>query len=301
MIFHMITQCTRLALTVAGIFSMATGAHAQGHYVPGVEGMESGTVPPPGFYYAGYWVNYRIGSMRAPGTDTNLPGSNKATITALTNRFIWVQKVDFLGADWGMDLIVPVARSSFRMDTLGLRENHSGVGDVYVSPLGLAWHGDRWDAGVQLGLWLDSASADGPADIGKGFKTWMLSAGATYYFDTAKTWSVAAMTRTERNGRNDQGFRNGNQFTVEWALGKRFGVMQVGLVGYSQVQVSHDSGLGASQKKGSRHGLGVEFNYAFPAQKINLKTAVYKDYGVEAGTGPQPSGSTLRLALYKAF
>ena len=70
------------ALATLGTLA-TTAAHADGHYVPGVEGMQAASVPPPGFYYLGYLVDYNIDSFRAPGSSDNLPGRNKGTVVAL--------------------------------------------------------------------------------------------------------------------------------------------------------------------------------------------------------------------------
>ncbi|WP_257646278.1 hypothetical protein [Ottowia beijingensis] len=46
-------------------------------------GMQAASVPPPGFYYLGYLLNYDIDDFRAPGTKSNLPGHNRGTVSAL--------------------------------------------------------------------------------------------------------------------------------------------------------------------------------------------------------------------------
>ncbi|KLR58378.1 meta-pathway phenol degradation-like protein, partial [Diaphorobacter sp. J5-51] len=51
------------ALALAGGLA-APLAQAEGHYVPGVEGMQAASVPPPGFYYLGYLLNYDIDDFR---------------------------------------------------------------------------------------------------------------------------------------------------------------------------------------------------------------------------------------------
>ena len=72
------------AAALAALGSLfATQALADGHYVPGVEGMQAASVPPPGMYYLGYLVNYQIDDFRAPGSSSNLPGHNRGTVTAL--------------------------------------------------------------------------------------------------------------------------------------------------------------------------------------------------------------------------
>lgn len=107
-------------------------ASADGHYVPGAEGMYGGSVPPPGFYYVGYLFNYSIDHFRAPGTSDNLPGQNTGTVTALANRFVWMTPHKLLGADYGMDMIVPVLRTSLTVNAAGISDSQSGIGDVCV-------------------------------------------------------------------------------------------------------------------------------------------------------------------------
>lgn len=276
-------------------------ALAEGHYVPGVEGIQAASVPPPGLYYLGYLVNYNIDSFRAPGSSTDLPGHNSGTVTALANRFVWMTGHKVLGADYGVEAIVPLLRTSLSINAAGISDSRSDVGDVYVGPLVLGWHGAQWDAVAAAGVWLDNGSTSHPASAGKGFKSTMLTGGLTYYWDTAKTISGSALLRFERNGKNDSGFRYGNQATVEWGLAKSFGTVQAGVVGYSQWQTSHDSGAGASASKSSRHALGAELVYPIASAGVFLKGAIYKEFRAEAGTGPQPKGTLVRLTMVKAF
>lgn len=267
-------------------------AHAEGHYVAGVEGLQGATVPTDaGLYYLGYLAHYDINSLRdAQGNKIAGTGS----VTALANRLVWMTGHKVLGADYGVETIIPVLHQDFKF----ARDSEAGIGDVYVGPVVLGWHGARWDAVAAAGVWLDNASTKGgPAAVGKGYKSWMLTAGGTYYFDAAKNWSGSALTRFERNTTNGNGLRHGNQVTMEWGVGKRFGVMQAGVVGYSQWQVSDDKGVGASSNKNQVHALGAEFNYALPAHKTNLKVAAYKEFKSEDG----PKGNLLRLSLVKAF
>ncbi len=292
--------CAAWALTIA---LSAGSALADGHYVPGVEGIQAASAPPPGLYYIGYLVHYDIGSFRAPGTSDNLPGRNTGSVTALANRVAWMTSYKFLGADYGVEAIVPVMRTSLHVGAAGIDDSRTGVGDIYLGPLLLGWHGERWDAVAAAGIWLDSGSTSNPASPGKGFKSTMLTGGGTYYFDAAKTISGSLLARFERNGRNDSGVRPGSQLSLEWGLAKNFGSIQAGLVGYSQWQTSNDSGpgLGSSNLKASRHALGAEVVYPVPGAGMFLKGAFYKEVQAEAGNGALPKGSLLRLTLVKAF
>ncbi|MDH1254272.1 transporter [Comamonas thiooxydans] len=293
---------TGAALGAAAVAALVPSfASADGHYVPGVEGIQAASAPPPGVYYLGYLVDYRMDSFRAPGLSSNLPGRNKGSVTAFTNRLVWITQTKVLGADYGMEAVIPVLRTSLNLQAAGISDTHSGLGDIYLGPLVLGWHGSQWDAAAAAGVWLDNASTSSPAAPGKGFKSTMLSGGMTYYFDRAKTITASGLVRFERNGRNGAGLRPGNQVSLEWGLGKNFGVVQAGLVGYSQWQVSDDQGPDAGSERASRHAVGLQLDYPIPGAGVLLKGAVYKEVRAHAGTGAAPKGSLVRFTLVKSF
>lgn len=300
---HRTTRTARFVPTALALAAalLAGAAHAEGHYVTGVEGLQGSSVPPAGNYYLGYLVNYDINSFRTPDSDKDLPGSNTGSVTALVNRFVKVTDTKVLGADYGFEAIIPVIKTSLDIKAAGIDDSDSGVGDVYVGPLVLGWHGAQWDAVAAAGMWLDTASTSGPAAVGKGYKSTMLTGGVTYYFDPAKSISGSALFRFERHGKKDNGVRPGNQLSLEWGVGKNLGAYQLGVVGYSQWQLSEDSGAKAANGKSSRHALGAEVVYPVPGAGMFLKGAVYKEYSVEGGSGAEPKGNMYRATLVKAF
>ena len=283
----------------AAALTALMGAHAEGHYVPGVEGMQATSVPPPGLYYLGYMANYNAEQFKAPGGSTALPGENKATIFALANRLAWISTTKVLGADFGMETIVPVQSTSLTIKAAGLSDTQSGFGDVYLGPVVLGWHGASWDAVGAAGFWLKSADSSAPASAGKGFSGTMLTGGATYYFDASKTITGSALLRYEINDSKSGGFKPGDQVSLEWGFGKAMGATQVGLVGYEQMQVSSDSGTGASSNKSERHAIGVEVALPLMSAGVILKAAAYQEYKAQAGTGAEPMGNLLRFTLVK--
>jgi hypothetical protein len=294
------TNTAAAALALLGALA-ATGAQADGHYVPGIAGIQAASAPPPGVYYVGYFIDYNINNFRAPGGSDNLPGHNTGTVTALANRFIWFTNQKFLGADYGMEAIVPLMRTSLTINAAGISDSRSGVGDIFLSPLILSWHGAQWDAVVGAGMWFDTASTNYPASPGKGFKSTMLTGGGTYYFDSAKTITGSALMRYEFNTTNDAGFRPGQQLSLEWGLGKSFGVVTAGLVGYSQWQTSNDTGPGATTDRAARHAIGGEVAYAVPSAGLSLQAAVYDEFSAKAGSTPQTKGTLVRFTVVKAF
>lgn len=276
--------------------------HAGGHYVPGVEGMQGASVPPPGMYYLGYLVNYSIDELRAPGSSNTVPLSNTGTVSALANRLVYITGTKLLGADYGMEAIVPVLRKSLNFNAPGISESSSGVADVYLGPLVLGWHGGNWDAVAAAGLWLDNANNDKPSSPGNGYRSTMLTGGGTYYFDAAKSWTGSALLRYEMNSTQSNDFKPGNQLTMEWGFGKSLGAVQVGLVGYDQWQTSNDSGPGATGDHAERHAIGAEVVYPLMKEAgVMLKAAYYDEYSAKGGSNPQAKGSTLRFTFIKAF
>ncbi|HSN79401.1 MAG TPA: transporter, partial [Rhodoferax sp.] len=239
---------------------------------------------------------------RAPGSSDSLPLDNKGTVSALANRLVYITNTKLLGADYGMEAIVPVIRKSLTFNVANVSETNSGVGDIYLGPLVLGWHGGNWDAVAAAGLWFDNADSDSLSKPGNGYKSTMLTGGGTYYFDAAKSWTGSALVRYEMNSSKDNGFEPGDQVTMEWGFGKSLGAVQVGVVGYDQWQTSNDSGTGASGDRAERHAIGVELVYPLMKEAgVMLKAAYYDEYSAKGGTDPQPKGSTLRFTFVKAF
>jgi hypothetical protein len=277
-------------------------SYAGGHYGPGVEGVKAGSLPPPGMYYVGYLVNYSIDELRAKGSSDALPGNNTGTVSAMVNRLVYITDTKLLGADYGMQITVPVVRKSLTFNTPGISESSSGVADIYVAPLMLGWHGSNWDAVAAAGLYFENGNSDSPSKPGNGYKSTMLTGGGTYYFDAAKKWTGSALVRYETNSSQSNGFKPGNQVSMEWGIGKSIGPVQLGVVGYDQWQTSDDSGPGATGNKYERHAIGAEVGYSLMKEAgVLLKAAYYDEYSAKGGSKTQTKGSTLRFTFVKAF
>ena len=252
-------------------------------------------IAPAGFYL----VNYDINGFQAPDAKDGIGGSGQ--VTALANRIVNITDSKLFGADYGFETIIPVLRTSVKVGPLDASD--SGVGDVYVGPLVLGWHGQQWDAVAAAGLWLDTApnTLGDPTSPGKGYQSTMLTGGLTYYFDQQKSISGSALFRYEYHGKKDNGVRPGDQLSLEWGLGKNYGAYSLGVVGYSQWQLSDDKGRLANPGKAERHALGAELVYPVASAGLFLKGAAYKEFSVHGGSGPEPKGNLLRLSLVKPF
>ncbi|WP_092850139.1 SphA family protein [Modicisalibacter xianhensis] len=293
---------SRLGIALASAVSGNTALAANGHYVPGVEGLGGPVLPPPGFYYRGYAVNYDIDSLRDEQGQA-IPGENSGTVNALVSRFVWVTDKTVVGANYGVEAIIPVLETDLAFDGVGLSDDDSGIGDIYLGPIVLGWHGPQWDAVFAAGMWFDTAqfSQDEPASVGKGHRTTMLTLGGTWHLDEARRWSLSALARYEvKTEQNETGITPGDSWLVEWGLGRRFANgVELGLVGYDAWQLESDKGTPAAlaDNKAEVHAFGIEAGRFWPQLGVGLKAAYYNEYESENDT----RGDMLRLQLTKAF
>ncbi|OXY82614.1 SphA family protein [Oceanimonas doudoroffii] len=289
----------RRALTLAAsllLISPATLA-VTGHYVPGVEGIKGSSVPPAGTYYRGYGVHYDIDQLNDDNGDA-LPGSNTGSVTALANRFIHITGKQFLNADYGFETIIPVQHTSLDFELIGVDSSETEIGDIFIGPLILGWHGQQWDAVFASGVWFDTGSTSEPASAGKGYKSTMITLGGTFYPDAAKTWSFSALSRYEINFDDDNGVDRGDSFLVEWGLGKRLNNgVELGLIGYDGWQLDENTGGDALPGKVEKHALGLEVGYFWPSLGFGMTGAYLNEYRVDNTT----EGDLFRIGLTKIF
>ncbi len=285
----------KLTLLTLSTLLASTSAYAvNGHYVPGIEGMKGASVPPPGTYYRGYAVHYDIDKLTT-NQGKSVPGKNTGKVTALASRFIHITEKKFLGADYGFEAIVPVQRTSLDFKAAGIDSTESGVGDVFVGPVILAWHGQQWDSVFATGLWFDTGSTAKPASPGLDYKTAMITLGGTYYFDTSKTWSLSAISRYEING-DRKGLDQGDSWLVEWGAGKRLdNGLELGVIGYHGWQLENNEKEKHNKKQ--RHALGLETGYFWPSIGFGVNAAYLSEYKTKNST----EGETFRLQFTKAF
>lgn len=292
-------------LAALGASLAATPALAvNGHYVPGIEGLSAAAAPPEGLYYRGYLMHYDIDSFRDARGDA-APGRNTGSVNAWAHRFIWMTGQQFLGADYGVEAIVPMLDTELDLDVAGgQRFEDDGLGDVFVGPVILGWHGEQWDATFAAGHWFDTADfdADNPASVGKGYGTTMLTLGGVWHLDAERRWNISALSRYELKTEQDEtGITPGDSWLVEWGIGHRLeNGLELGLVGYDAWQLEADDGA-LTTAKAERHAIGAEAGYLWPTAGVMLKGAVYHEYDAEAGglKGLESEGDTFRLQFTK--
>ena len=264
-----------------------------GHYPAGVEGIKAASLPPPGVYFRDYNYIYFADKYKNGPPDFDLLAYVQAP------RLIWISEFKVLGGYYGADVLVPFPFQS--LEFTGYDDSKFGLGDIFVEPITLSWHPKQFDLAVGYGFWAPSGNYDptDPVSPGKGFWTQMLTAGLTYYPDEKKTWSISALNRYEINQENnDLQIRPGQVWTLEWGIGKALTkTIEVGAVGYYQLQTTSDYGSGASNAKDYIVGVGPEISMVCP--KLGLITSIR--YLREVGVHDRPQGNTVNVTFTKRF
>ncbi len=294
------------ALSAVALALAATcQAQPTAHYVPGVEGIKGASLPPPGIYLRDYNVFYfsdQINDNRGSkigGLDAD------AFIYANVPRLVWITDCQVLGGFLGVDGLLPLQYTDLDISAGPnklIDHGTFGIGDFFAEG---TWskHMKQFDFSLGAGVWAPTGdSAPGlTTRAGQGFWTGMLTAGATWYPDAEKKWSISALNRYEFNSeKDDANYTPGQAYTLEWGIGRTLTpTIEVGLAGYYQQKVTEDSGSG-SPKGAERDrvaGVGPEVTMFFPSCKLGCSLRYAYEFMAES----RLQGNTVALTLTKIF
>ena len=291
----------RIITTAGAILALAVSLQAQpsAHYVPGSEGVKGASLPPPGWYLRDYNLVYYATHLNGPSGQKVPPSNFEALTYANVPRVIWITDTKFLGGYLGVDALVPLLYQ--HLEAGGYNSGTFGVGDFFAEGT-LSWHLKQFDFSVGSGVWAptgDSPTMPGPSvRPGLGYWSFMQTAGATWFVDSAKTWAVSALNRYEFNTQQrDTHATYGQAYTMEWGVSKTLAkVVDVGAVGYYQQQVTANTGPVAS-----RHdrvaAVGPEVSIAFPKPMLFISCRYDYEFMAEG----RAQGQTTTLTVTKRF
>jgi len=288
-----------LFIAVAVLLALPGYVCAQGqpplsaHYPAGVEGVKAASLPPPGLYLRDY--NYLYFADRFHGGPPNFD----LTAYVQAPRLVWITDLQLLGGNYGADVLVPFAYQ--RLKFQGFKDSSFDLADIFFEPITLSWHPPQFDLAVGYGFWAPTGpySATDPVSAGKNFWTHMLTAGATWYPDADKTWSLSVLNRYEFNQENDDvDLTPGQVYTLEWGVSKGLSKnIEVGAAGYYQQQTTHETGTQASDHLANVVAVGPEIGLVCPY--TGVMTALRWLYEIDANHRPQ--GNTVDITLTKRF
>ena len=288
------------AVVLVGLLWGPALAGNTGHYPLGSEGIKAATLPPPGLYLRTYSSYFTAGDLiddhgKDSGADFNVSSF------AVVPRLIWMTDKKILGADYGMDMLIPFVCVDFELG--GVQSNNDMCyGDICIEPVDLAWHGDNYDIGAALAVWIPTGkyNVSNPASPGKDFWSTMFTLGGTYYLDPEKTWSASILSRYEIHSTKDHTEdRPGNNLLFEWGVAKSYAKgCDIGLVGYNQWQLTDDKGADSDTGVHDRiAAIGPEISVFVPTCKAFVSLRALREFSAI----DRPEGTTVTLTVTKIF
>jgi len=298
-----------------GVASIILGAifpvGAVEHYASGVEGVEGSSVPPPGFHWRIYNIYASFDKMLDDNGDETAMNFDLKVI-ASAHRFVFMTKHKILGADYGMDLVIPLTKVDLRIDiTPGpgvvVDDSSSNLGDIVVEPFILAWHKPRYDAAIGLAVVAPTGKfGDDPKRVFNGYGYWsgIFTLGGTWFFDEEKSLSASVLTRTIVH--TEQKYTDitpGAEFVAEWGVGKTISaanglLIRPGMAGFGEWQISDDSGDGVNDDRSRKYAIGPEINlFWLPPRLFQANLRALWEFDARNNA----EGSQIILTLTKSF
>ena len=279
-------------------------AQQKGQYVPGQYGLNAGVVPDPGFTFANLTVNYSADSLKDSGGNS-VPGiTGTYSFWAIENIFYYVPAKKVLGGHFFTMVAVNLANGSLTADlgnppAFSANGGGEGLSDTWIQPANLGWSFKRADVWVGYAFMAPTGKfSPGASDnVGSGYWGNNLATGTTFYVTKNKGTSLSLATNWEIHGQKRQtNITPGQAVTDEWGLGqilplkKDFSrLLQLGVVGYDQWQVTANQGLTAAFPYYSVHAVGVQSNFILPPKGLNLFFKYEDEYLAKA----RPGGRTI--------
>ena len=303
-----------MILIWAVVFSnVPANAQQKGQYIPGQQGLNAGVLPDPGFTYANLTINYSADTLKnANGNSVPLTGSYD--IWAIENIFFYVPKFKLLGAKLAFMVAAPTLANgsltlgSLRFPNVALEGGSEGIADIWVQPVTLGWSLKRADVYLGYAFMPPTGrySAGASDNIGSGYWGNHFVTGSTFYITKNKGTTASLFTDWEFHGSKTTAAGTsatpGQAFTTEWGIGqvlplkKDFSrLLQLGLIGYDQWQVSDNQGLASPNIRAnvlpyySVHAIGFQTNFILPVKALNFFFKFEDEYRAFA----RPEGRTI--------
>ena len=212
-----------------------------------------------------------------PGPEVTLDVDADVDIYTLVPMLLWVPEWKMPGG-WRYGAYISptfgnssisAALSAHTTAGLAIDESQFDIGDLFVQPLWFGWSGKHFDCALGYGFYApigkydtdviafpgtDATITSPEADnIGLGYWTHQLqTAFAWYPWENRATTVALAVTGEVHGNKEDVDIRPGARISLNWGIcqylplkSDKTLLMEIGLSGYSQWQVSDDSGSDA--------------------------------------------------------
>lgn len=295
---------TAVIAVAAALAVPVASAQERGQYIPGFRGLNPVEQPHPGFTYLNFFYYYPTSTLKDRNGDkanTNFD----LDLVADINLFAYTPKKKFLGATYSAMIAVPVMNAAMTLPKVGADVSTSAsFGDVYIEPISLGWAFKKGKVRAAYGFMPPS----GAQRVTSDYLGHEVSFGGTYHPDQHGLWQISAHSVWEfHHTKRNSDVKVGNNVTFEYGVGKTFvknkgaQIYQVGVVGYTQLQLTKDSGTDVvpfnEGAKDRVFAVGPEFDVILPKKKINIFVRVLPEFGARSRT----QGVTVMMGIGKTF
>jgi hypothetical protein len=279
--------------------AFVSDAQQKGQYVPGQYGLNAGVVimPPPGFTVANLDLNYSANALKN-SRGTALPVKGTYSFWVVENMFLYAPAHKFLGARFSSLAMVNWANGSLTADVqsaqFGINAGGVGLSDTWVQPVNFGWHLPRVDTWVGYAFVAPTGkfSPGATNNTGSGYWGNNLGSGTTFYVTKNKATQMNLATNWELHGtKRGTNIIPGQAFTQEWGIGQIIPVkkdlsklLQAGVIGYDQWQVTANRGATANFPYYSMHAIGLQTNFIIPAKGFAAFFKYENEYLAKATT-----------------
>jgi hypothetical protein len=310
-----VNKIAAMSVVILGLLVASRPVHAQqkGQWVPGGYGLNAGVTPDPGLTYANLALNYSASQLNDSNGNRILQNvTGTLSFWVDENIFYYVPKYKFLGGYFAPFVAVNLANGSLVAALVGTNLSGNGGGeglaDTFVEPVQLGWRLKRADVSAGYAFMAPTGrfTAGASDNVGSGYWGNHITSGTTFYITKNKGTTANLFTDWEIHGnKTGTNLTPGQAFTMEWGLGqvlplkKDFSrLLQLGLIGYDQWQVSSNGGtipVGPIAVPASRipyysvHAIGFQSNFILPAKGV----ALFFKYEDEYRALARPQGRTI--------
>jgi hypothetical protein len=289
-----------LAVILFIVCPVKTRAQERGHYLPGVYGLDCCVENPPGYFLIYLPMFYGTKAIKGPHGEDLI--KLNGTVNFQVHNFILmaVPKKKIFGATYSASIDLPLVNAVIEPSRFPASFNSHNLTDLYIEPLNLTWHHDRYDLRTVYGFYPPTGKFDPNKvdNFGLGFWSHQFQAGTTARLSADHTWNASLLgtfeTHTTKKGID---IRPGNDLTLEYGFGKRLfeNRVNVGMAGYMEFQVSDDSGSRAILK--SVHDRTFATGPEVSAEVTKMKIPVWFRYLPEYGVHARTSGHMLVFGI----
>jgi len=298
-----------LLLIVVCVTATSVAAQERGQYPVGQRGLNPAEQPGAGITYANYFLLYPTSTFKDRNGRT-VPISFNMDLYADFNVLAYTPKKKFLGATYSTSVTIAIQNIPISIPVLGANLGGVGIADTYIEPVSLGWTLPHGKVRTAYGFIAPTGRYNPGATDNTTTDYWghWFTLGGTYNPDKRKLWQISASSVWEAHQKKrHEDVKVGNNVSFEYGVGRTFiknegaQVLQIGVVGYSEFQLTKDTGSGVTSlnlvDKDRVHAIGPEFGVILPAKKFNFLARVLPEYYSRSRT----RGVTVVFAIGKTF